>query len=219
MKVRMLFIVQYCYLDYSRPVTGLSLARALCRERAAYVRQLIYTVLLVLRISLRPLHRAGSFAICLSFHSSQTMLTPPSDEKLTRPVFDLKRADSDGHIILYVLKYFLDRDTYQVPEAKEIRFFFRSFDIFYKMKGIFDSLFTAKSLSSPTTTLTDAWFSFLRRQAALFVVGSWEKERPTIFSLALREILEPWRMHPQEPDDDRDRTWNTHYNSTACLRV
>lgn len=136
----MLFIVQYCYLDYSRPVTGLSLARALCRERAAYVRQLIYTVLLVLRISLRPLHRAGSFAICLSFHSSQTMLTPPSDEKLTRPVFDLKRADSDGHIILYVLKYFLDSDTYQVPEAKEIRFFSRSFDIFYKMKGIFDSL-------------------------------------------------------------------------------
>lgn len=58
------------------------------------------------------------------------MLTPPSDEKLTRPVFDLKRADSDGHIILYVLKYFLDSDTYQVPEAKEIRFFSQSFDVF-----------------------------------------------------------------------------------------
>lgn len=164
MKVQMLLIVQYCYLDYSRPVTGLSLARALCRERPAYVRQLIYAVLLALRISLCPLRRAGSLAICLSFHSSQTMLTPPSDEKLTRPAFDLKRADSDGHIILYVLKYFLDSDTYRFPWSKGNQILLsRSFDIFCQTKGII----AAKGLSSPPTTLTGAWFNFLRWQTAI----------------------------------------------------
>lgn len=142
----MLFIVQYCYLDYSRPVTGLSctLRRKSCLCAATYLH---YTVLLMLRISLRSPRRAGSFVICLSFHSSQTMLTPPSDEKLTRPVFDLKRADSDGHIILYVLKFFLDSDTYQFPEAKgKSDSPLDPLIFFSKIKGIFDSPCGQKSL-------------------------------------------------------------------------
>lgn len=130
MKVRMLFIVQYCYLDYSRPVTGLSLARCTLQRKsclcaATYLHRSTRATNISSPSSSRRFIRDLSL---VSFLANN--VNPPSDEKLTRPVFDLKRADSDGHIILYVLKYFLDSDTYQVPEAKEIRFFSRSFDIF-----------------------------------------------------------------------------------------
>lgn len=68
MKVQMLFIVQYRYLDYTtgyRPPSSCTLQRKSC------LRQLIYTALLVLGIFLCSLRRAGLFAIC------QTMLNAP----------------------------------------------------------------------------------------------------------------------------------------------
>lgn len=111
----------------------------------------------MLGISLCSLRRAGLFAICLSF--------------LRLLANNVKRADSDGHIISYVLKYFLDGGTYQLPEARResdslhpsIFFIKESFIKVFIKKIVCKKIFAVKSVSG-LTSLTDACFDFLQRQ-------------------------------------------------------
>lgn len=96
----MLFIIQYCYLDYT---TG---------YRPPFVVHFTKEELL----KATYLHRSTRARNISLLSSSCRFIRDLS--LVSYLANNVKRADSDGHIISYVLKYFLDGGTYQLPEAR-----------------------------------------------------------------------------------------------------